>query len=83
MFDLYYLRLEQVVEVDIWIEIGMKIAMEIGKKIAMEIGMEIGTGIAAIDEMVLVENSLLTAVERKDAVDSTHAMMTRAMIWNG
>ena len=68
---------------DKWIEIGIKIAMEIGMEtmeIGMKIGMEIGTGIAAVDGMVLVENSLLTAVEREDAVDSTHAMMTLAMM---
>ena len=57
---------------DKWIEIGMKIGMEIG--------METGTGIAAVDGMMMVEISLLTAVEREDAVDLTHAMMTLAMI---
>ena len=53
----------------------------------MEIGMEIGTGIAAVDGMVLVEILLLTgawagyiAVEIEDAVYSTHAMMTLAMM---
>ena len=69
---------------DKWIKIGMEIGIEIGVEIGvetgMETGMEIGTGIAAVDGMVLEENSLLTAVKRKDAVDSTHAMMTLAMM---
>ena len=44
----------------------------------MGIGMKIGNEIVAVDGMVLVENSLLTAVKREDAVDSTHAMMMLA-----
>ena len=78
--------------IDIGMKIGMKIGMEIvmgigmetriemGIEMVIEIGVEIATGIVAVDGMVLVENSLLTAVEREDAVDSTHAMMTLAMM---
>ena len=56
--------------------------MKIGMKIGIEIGMETGTGIAAVDGMMMVEISLLTAVEREDAVDLTHAMtmMTLAIM---
>ena len=46
----------------------------------IEMEMEIGTRIVAIDGMVLVENSLLTAVEREDVVDSTHTMMTLVLM---
>ena len=57
-----------------------KIGMETGMEIGIKIGIKIGTGIAAVDGMVLVKNALLTAVEREDAVDLTHAMMTLAMM---
>ena len=49
-------------------------------EMGMEIGMEIGPGIVALAGMVLVENSLLTAVEREDVVDSTYMMMTLALM---
>ena len=60
--------------------IAMQIEMEFGMKIVMEIGMEIVTGIVTVDGMVMVENSLLTAVEREDVVDSTHTMMTLVLM---
>ena len=62
------------------IEIGMKIGMKIRMEIRMELGMKIGTGSAAVDGMVLVENSLLTAVKREDVVDLTHKMVTLALM---